>query len=201
MEVVMPNLRGMRILIVEDEYLIAHEVAGYFQRMGAIVLGPVPSIEQAARHAGCADAAILDIKLDGKLVFPFADELARLGVPFVFFTGCEANQIPERLRHVSALRKQADWGALFDSLFPTGRGAPAAKTEVREDDVVSLLPKLRLAARVLLSESGAADRLVERTLERAIDEIDRRPDGQNPMEWLGRIMEEIAEFEGLHLMQ
>jgi len=196
----MPNLRGMRILIVEDEYLIADDVARYFQQMGAIILGPVPSIEQAAKHAGCADAAILDIKLNGKLVFPFADELARRGVPFVFFTGYEADQIPERLQHVSALRKPADWGTLFDSLFPSGRPGDAAETASRQDDIVSILPKLRLAARLLLSEDGAADRLVERTLERAIEESGRRSDGGSAIEWLSDIMEKIAESEGHHMM-
>ena len=93
----MSKLRGMRILIVEDEYLIADDVARYLERRGAVILGPVPSIEQAERHASYADAAILDVKLNGKLVFPFADELLKRGIPFVssaairrtpFPTGC-----------------------------------------------------------------------------------------------------------------
>jgi CheY-like chemotaxis protein len=195
----MPNLRGMRILIVEDEYLIAHDVARYFERMGAIILGPVSSIEQAAKYAGHADAAILDLNLNGKLVFPFADELAGRGVPFVFFTGLEAETIPERLQHVSALRKPADWDMLFESLFPSDRSGDAAERGPRPDDIVSTLPKLRLAARLLLSDGSAADRLVERTLERAIEESGP-PDGGVSMEWLSGIMEEIAETEGLDLM-
>ena len=57
----MSKLRDMRILIVEDEYLIADDVARYLERRGAVILGPVPSIEQAERHASYADAAILDV--------------------------------------------------------------------------------------------------------------------------------------------
>lgn len=186
----MPNLRGMRILIVEDEYLVADDMARYFQGMGAVVLGPVASIEQAEKHARYADAAILDIGLNGKPVFSFADELLRRGVPFVFFSGHGVDEIPGRLRHVNALRKPAGWDSLFESLFPSGLP--------QQDDVVSQLPKLRLAARLLLADGNAADRLVERTLERAIRESASRSDRRTTMEWLSEIMEDIASLELMH---
>jgi len=195
----MSSLRGMRILIVEDEYLIADDVARYLRRRGAVILGPVPSIEQAERHAGYADAAILDVKLNGKLVFPFADELLRRGIPFVFFSGYSPEAIPERLRHVSALRKPIDRDGLFDALFPSGRPDDQPVQEA-QDDVVSLLPKLRLAARLLIPDGEAADRLVERTLERAIGENGKRSDRRTTMEWLSDLMEEIAERRSLDLM-
>jgi CheY-like chemotaxis protein len=182
----------MRILIVEDEYLVAADMARHFEEMGAVILGPVPSIEQAEKHAGHADAAILDVRLNGELVFPFADELVRRDVPFVFFSAHGAEEIPARLRHVSALRKPADWDRLFETLFPSGLP--------QQDDVVSMLPKLRLAARLLLPDGNAADRLVERTLERAIRESARRSDRRTTTEWLSDIMEEIARSEGLDLM-
>jgi CheY-like chemotaxis protein len=182
----------MRILIVEDEYLVADDMARYFEAMGAVILGPVPSIEQAEIHAGHADAAILDVRLKGELVFPFADELVRRDVPFVFFSARGAEEIPERLRHVSALRKPADWDLLFESLFPSG--------SPREEDVVSMLPKLRLAARLLLADGNAADRLVERTLQRAIRESAVRLDRRTTTEWLTGIMEDIARSEGADLM-
>ena len=131
----MSNLRGMRILIVDDEYLTAADVARYLERLGAVILGPVPTIEQAERHASHADVAILDVMLNGKLVFPFADELLRRGIPFVFFSGYPPGAIPERLRHVSVLRKPADWDGLFEKLFPlfrnSTRGASPSKPTQR----------------------------------------------------------------------
>jgi DNA-directed RNA polymerase specialized sigma24 family protein len=68
------------------------------------------------------------------------------------------------------------------------------------DNVFSLLPKLRLAARLLLSDVGASDRLVERTLERAIGEIDRRGAGVSTEDWLNGIMRNIAKSGGTSLL-
>lgn len=86
--------------------------------MGAVVLGPAAKVEHASMHTEAAEAAILDVNLNGRRVFPIADELMRRGVPFVFFSGDEDIVIPERLRHASNLRKSSDSYAVFDALFP-----------------------------------------------------------------------------------
>lgn len=84
-------LSGRSILVVEDEYLIAIEVKRWLQEAGADVLGPVPSVEQALdviEDANALDAAVLDFNLgDGETVYPVADRLAALDVPFLFATG------------------------------------------------------------------------------------------------------------------
>ncbi|TGR73519.1 hypothetical protein EN832_33205, partial [Mesorhizobium sp. M1C.F.Ca.ET.189.01.1.1] len=77
------NLRGVRLLIVEDEWLLADDLARYFSNMGAVILGPAATLEQAAIHTQTAEAAILDIDINGRRVFPIADQLLRRGVPFV----------------------------------------------------------------------------------------------------------------------
>lgn len=83
-------LSNRRILVVEDEYLIAMEVKRWLQAAGAWVIGPVPSVDQALdliEDDGIA-AAVLDINLgDGDSVYPVADKLAALGVPYLFATG------------------------------------------------------------------------------------------------------------------
>ncbi|WP_287141306.1 response regulator [Mesorhizobium sp.] len=197
----MRDLRGVRILIVEDDWVLAGDLARYFGNMGAVVLGPAATVEHASMHTEVAEAAILDVNLNGRRVFPIADELMRRGVPFVFFSGDEDIVIPERLRHASNLRKSSDSYAVFDALFPPEKSALAGRPAVNlSDNVFSLLPKLRLAARLLLGDVGASDRLVERTLERAIGEIDRRRPGVSTEDWLNGIMRNIAGPGGTSLL-
>ncbi|MER2269238.1 response regulator [Methylobacterium oxalidis] len=83
-------LDGTRILLVEDEYLIAIEVARWLRTAGATVVGPVPSVDQALDLIADdgIDAAVLDVNLgDGDRVYPVADRLNALGVPYLFATG------------------------------------------------------------------------------------------------------------------
>jgi len=192
------DLRGLHILIVEDEWTMAGDLARFFSNMGAIVLGPAATVEQASKHTETAEAAILDVNLNGRQVFPIADELMRRGVPFVFFSGDNDIAIPEHLRHASNLRKSSGSQAVFNALFP--QQAPEPPGPDTSDDVFALLPKLRLAARLLLGDVEASDRLVERTLEQAIRDIDRRQLGQSTENWLNGIMREVAKARGANLM-
>lgn len=83
-------LDGRRILVVEDEYLIASEMKRWLQRAGAEVAGPVPSVERALDliEDGPIDAAVLDLNLgDRGTALPIADRLGALGVPHLFATG------------------------------------------------------------------------------------------------------------------
>ncbi|ESX82927.1 response regulator [Mesorhizobium sp. M0142] len=197
----MRDLQGLHILIVEDEWMLAGDLARYFSKMGAVVLGPVATVEQASKHTDEAEAAILDVNLNGRRVFPIADELMRRGVPFVFFSGDEDIVIPERLRYASSLRKSSDGQAVFDALFPAETSASkGGRASEPSDDVFSLLPKLRLAARLLLGDMDASDRLVERTLEQAIGEIDNRRSGSSTEDWLNGIMRNIVKARGANLL-
>lgn len=195
----MHDLRGVHILIVEDEWMLAGDLARYFSNMGAIVLGPAATIEQASVHTEAAEAAILDVNLNGRRVFPIADELMRRGVPFVFFSGDSDIAIPEHLRYASNLRKSSGGQAVFNALFPT-QTSGRVDAPNSSDDVFSLLPKLRLAARLLLGDVDASDRLVERTLERAIQDIDRRQAGLSTEDWLNGIMRDVAKSSGANLL-
>ncbi|AEH90847.1 response regulator receiver protein [Mesorhizobium opportunistum WSM2075] len=197
----MPDLTGVRLLIVEDEWLLADDLAKFFGDMGAVILGPVATVERAERHTQAAEAAILDIDLKGRRVFPIADELMRRNVPFVFFSGYQDIAIPEHLRHASSLSKSASRTAVFDALFAPQSTRSGAKSKgTGSDDVLGLLPKLRLAARLLLGDVSASDRLVERTLERALDEVESKPTGQATADWLTGIMAKIARSSGSSLL-
>lgn len=97
---------GRRVLIVEDEYYIACDLADAFATAGAEVVGPVPSL---ARMAGVdaerLDLAVLDINLGGEAVYPLADRLLDRQVPIVFATGYDASAIPERYSHIARFEK------------------------------------------------------------------------------------------------
>ena len=93
------TLSGCRILVVEDEFMLADELHMVLEAAGALVLGPVGSVEEALRciaMASTIDGAILDVNLDGELVFPVADHLAARGVPFLFTTGYDRSIFPAR---------------------------------------------------------------------------------------------------------
>ena len=112
-------LQGSRILVVEDEYLIADDLAERLREAGADVIGPAASLPQAMRLAGDAgsiDAAALDINLRGVEVFPLADELAGRGVPMLFLTGYGTNHIPERFAQICRCEKPMEIGNVVTQL-------------------------------------------------------------------------------------
>jgi DNA-binding NtrC family response regulator len=85
-------LAGRRILLVEDEYLIAEIMEEWLCRAGAEVIGPVPSVTQALESIGDdlgrVDGAVLDVNLgNGETSYPIADKLTECGVPYLFATG------------------------------------------------------------------------------------------------------------------
>jgi len=87
------SLRDKRVLVVEDEALVAMLVEDGLLEAGASVLGPAASVGEALRlidavmQDGGLSAAVLDLNLGGEAVTPVADRLAAIGVPFVFATG------------------------------------------------------------------------------------------------------------------
>lgn len=102
------SLRHCRILVVEDEYMLADELRMELSDADAIVLGPVATIEEAIdliASEAKIDGSILDVNLGGELVFPVADRLAELGVPFLFTTGYDGSIIPARFADIDRCEK------------------------------------------------------------------------------------------------
>ena len=101
------DLSGRRVLVIEDEYLLASETTRALLEAGAEVLEPCPTEEAALGElqAKCPDAAVLDIKLDKGVSFKLAKILQTQCVPFVFATGYDAEVIPSEFEHVARLEK------------------------------------------------------------------------------------------------
>jgi CheY-like chemotaxis protein len=86
----MTNLTNCHILLVEDEYMLARHLKAELENLGAVIIGPVPSVKQALELVAQEpriDVSILDVNLGGVFSFPVADALIERMVPFVFSTG------------------------------------------------------------------------------------------------------------------
>ena len=86
------------LLLVEDEALVALELLDVFDRAGFAIAAWAASVQEAHRALRrCRpDAAVLDVSIQGELIFPVADELDTLQVPFVFLTGHNHELFPTR---------------------------------------------------------------------------------------------------------
>ena len=116
---------GHRVLVAEDEALIAMDVEAALRRAGWEVVGPVARAADAVRLAagaeGPLDTAVLDIRLSDGMVYGAADLLAARGVPFLFLTGYGPETLPERLSGRPVLRKPISTGRLSAALEDAAR--------------------------------------------------------------------------------
>ncbi|TGQ27677.1 MULTISPECIES: response regulator [unclassified Mesorhizobium] len=100
-------LQGRRVLVVEDEYLIAAELAEAITEAGGRVIGPVANPEDASRKIASEDVecATVDIKLGAAATFTVAAELKAHGIPFIFVTGYDRTIVPSEFSGVRRLVK------------------------------------------------------------------------------------------------
>ncbi len=96
-----------RVLVVEDDYFIASDVRESLQDMGCDVVGPYPTIEEAAAavEREALDAAVLDVNLSGDAVYPLARQLIGRRVPLLFVTGYSPDIISRKFDAVPRLTK------------------------------------------------------------------------------------------------
>jgi CheY-like chemotaxis protein len=107
-----------RLLIVEDEALIAMELSADLTALGWQIIGPAATMDEARRliASDTPDAALLDINLSGTLVYPLADQLAARGVPIVFCTGYEQIEGAAAFRGALMVRKPVNIAVLDGQL-------------------------------------------------------------------------------------
>ncbi|UWQ21143.1 response regulator [Jannaschia sp. W003] len=123
-------LEGRRILVVEDEFLIALSLRSQFESLGAHVAVAASVAEGLAQADDAHDAAVLDVRLPDGDVFPVAEALARRGVPLVFHSGhADGNELERSFPGAMALSKPACQVALAASVravIDAPRGAAQA---------------------------------------------------------------------------
>ena len=123
------TLRGLRVLIAEDNRLIGKLLREILEGLGCVVIGPVPDLDElmAVIEADGFDAALLDIQLADANVFPAASKLASLGVPFIVTSaGGSWADLPPALASAPRLDKPYDAEELrmaMDAAFRSRAGA------------------------------------------------------------------------------
>jgi CheY-like chemotaxis protein len=106
-ELPVANPMGLRVLLVEDQMIVAMLIEDMLRELGCVVVGPAGTLESAVRLAREEelDAAILDVNLDGQKVFPAAEELLTRRIPFIFATGYGEQILPEKWHGLRRLAK------------------------------------------------------------------------------------------------
>jgi CheY-like chemotaxis protein len=117
-------LQGVKVLVVEDEYLVATLMEDILESAGCVVAGPIPRLAQAldAASSEACDVAVLDVNLAGERVYPVADILAQRNVPFVFVTGYGV--LPGEYANRPRLCKPFKMADLLDTLSDIVKTAP-----------------------------------------------------------------------------
>ena len=118
-------LAGLRVLVVEDEALVAMLIEDSLTDLGCEVVALVAGLDEALEVAGREplDAAVLDVNLAGREVYPAADRLAARGIPFVFATGYGPQGVREAYRDRPALQKPFEPRDLARALVRAVRAA------------------------------------------------------------------------------
>ena len=114
------GLAGKRILVVEDESLVAMLLETILEDMGCTPVGPASNVDEGeaiARDTVDLDAALLDVNLAGRQVFPVAAVLKARGVPFVFSTGYGESGLPDEWRGNPTIQKPFTEAAVRDALM------------------------------------------------------------------------------------
>ena len=107
----MNSLSALRILVVEDELLIALALEDILLSFDCQVIGPFSQVDEALTAARTEqfDGALLDVNVRGKLVYPVAEELMARSVPIVFCSGYSDTSImPQKFRDVPQIAKPYD---------------------------------------------------------------------------------------------
>jgi two-component SAPR family response regulator len=119
MQAMSTDLEGRRVLVAEDQYLIAAELCRHLTRLGADVVGPVASVNEVLDLLDTVrvDVAVLDVNLDGEMVYAAAEELEHRNIPFAFVTGYGQAAIRSDFAHSPHVQKPCELQTLADVLI------------------------------------------------------------------------------------
>jgi signal transduction histidine kinase/DNA-binding response OmpR family regulator len=124
-------LAGCRLLVIEDEPLVALDLVAGLEEAGAEIVGSAGTVEEALQLIGSApmDAVLLDANLRGRPVDDLAAALTRKNVPFVFVTGYGQESLPRSFSSAPMLAKPFSRDQLLRAVAPLVQ--PSAATQLR----------------------------------------------------------------------
>jgi len=130
----MHALSGRRVLLVEDEAIIALDLAALLTDLGAVVVGPAHSVVDALKllNEGKIDCAVLDINLNGEPVYPVARALETRRIPFVFVTAYYGEKVDAQFQDCTVLQKPVDFQELVHAILHTCGHREEASAEATE---------------------------------------------------------------------
>lgn len=117
-------LAGRRILVIEDDYLVAQALCGLLMEAGATVVGPIGWLDEALTIVGKCydqfDSVVLDVDLHGEKSYPVADALLSTSTQFVFTTGYGRDALDAAYQECPRCEKPLDPQTLFHALSHGG---------------------------------------------------------------------------------
>lgn len=111
-------LEGARVLIVEDEFFLADDLARALRDAGAEPVGPISTIAQAEELVASQrlDAAVLDLNLHGEMASDFVQKLSQSELPCLIVSGYGEDAIPDCVAGMACLEKPVSPSVVVDSL-------------------------------------------------------------------------------------
>ncbi|WP_206860914.1 response regulator [Lysobacter changpingensis] len=113
------GLRGLHLLLVEDDYLLASGLQEALELEGATIVGPYPDVQGALHgisQAGALDGALLDVNLGDETSFAVVEALRSRGVPMLFLTGYDDSALPAAYIDIPRCRKPVGLAELVREL-------------------------------------------------------------------------------------
>ena len=125
----MHPLSPTRVLVVEDEAMIAMLIEDMLCNLGCVPVGPAHNAAKALEliQSERFDAAILDVNLGGVLAYPVADMLVAREIPFIFTSGYEDNALRTRYSNVKTCTKPYQFEAMEEALVQAMSASPEAE--------------------------------------------------------------------------
>jgi CheY-like chemotaxis protein len=131
------DLANRSILVVEDEVIVAYDLVGIIEQAEGVVVGPAHCVKDGLSRLdnGPIDVALLDVNLNGELVFGLADALEERHIPFVFLSGHSKDMTPARHRGHCLLNKPCNAPgvvrALSEAIAESEAPVPEEKSSAR----------------------------------------------------------------------
>jgi DNA-binding LytR/AlgR family response regulator len=160
------TVEPLRILLVEDDFLIANQLSKEICAEGHTIVGPFSDIHKAIQYVDLVQAAILDVRVRDEMSFSIADALFFHDIPFIFLTGFDPQLIPARFANHHIYAKPSHAALLLHDLHQQHQTIVSQERGGIELVVIEMIRR----ARNFMPDEASADRIVEGALLRAIAE-------------------------------